>query len=160
MLKLNLGFGNWPINGYENIDIANGKKVYPLMDYADNSVDEIRASHILEHFAGKEVEAVLADWTAKLKIGGVLKIAVPDFGLLVKAYVNGEVLNYVGYICGGQTDENDFHKMIFDENCLREYLKTFGFVDIRKWKSEIADCASYDISLNLQGIKREKEKEI
>ena len=49
MKKLNIGAGDNPLPDYENIDIKDGKTAYPL-DYPDNTFDEIRASHILEHF--------------------------------------------------------------------------------------------------------------
>ena len=77
-IKLNLGAGDIPIDGYISIDRKTGQEAYPLA-YEDGSVDEIRASHILEHFGLREISAVLKNWWDKLKPGGLLKIAVPDF---------------------------------------------------------------------------------
>lgn len=155
-MKLNLGSGHkdLEIDGYVNIDIANGVSAYPL-DYESETVDEIRASHILEHFSKSEVENVLKSWVDKLRPGGVLKIAVPDFRKIASRYVSGEPSkhNTVHYIVGGQDDSNDYHKMIFDEDSLSQYLTAAGLENITKWTSEIEDCASYDISLNLQGNK-------
>ena len=59
MLRLNLGAGSIPIEGYENIDRKSGHEVYPLTVHG---VDEIRASHVLEHFSHTEIGAVLTDW--------------------------------------------------------------------------------------------------
>ena len=39
-VKLNLGSGDSPIKGYENIDRKTGKEVYPL-DCEDGSIDEL-----------------------------------------------------------------------------------------------------------------------
>ena len=156
-MRLNLGSGGFPLPDYENIDIKDGKGVYPLVDYADNSVDEIRASHILEHFGRREIKDVLTNWVAKLKIGGILKIAVPDFDNLARRYINGEKLDFPGFIYGGQTDANDFHRSFFDEKGLRHSLESLGLSDIKRWTSEIADCANYPISLNLQGQKAQDE---
>ncbi len=152
-VRLNLGSGDKPLDDYVNLDRKNNQEVYPLTDWADNSVDEIRASHILEHFGRREVFGVLQNWVSKLKIGGVLKIAVPDFGRLAALYTRGEELDFAGYICGGQTDANDFHKTIFDEKKLRKLCGLLGLKDIKRWQSAASDCASYPISLNLQGTK-------
>src|SRR5262247_2208869 len=54
-IKLNLGGGLRKIPGYQNIDRKLGTEVYPLREWADNSIDEIRASHILEHFPYREI---------------------------------------------------------------------------------------------------------
>jgi len=154
MLKLNLGSGNKPLKGYENIDIAKGVNAYPL-PYELETVNEIRASHILEHFAMNEVPKVIKNWVDKLRPGGILKIAVPDFAKIAGGYVAGKTNNHPieTYIMGGQTDQNDFHRSLFDAGSLKSLLEKAGLVDIQAWESEIDDCASYPISLNLRGQK-------
>ena len=77
-IRLNLGAGAVPIQGFTPIDRRTGAEVYPLA-YLVGSVDEIRASHVLEHFPQLKIAAVLLDWVAALKPGGKLTIAVPDF---------------------------------------------------------------------------------
>lgn len=151
-IKLNLGSGDCPIEGYENIDHKTGQEVYPLA-FDDNSVDEIRASHILEHFGQAEVQKVLEHWVSKLKSGGVIKIGVPDFKKLTELYLKGEKLPFVGIVMGGQTNVDDFHKCIFDASSLRSMMEKAGIEDISEWKSDIQDCASLPFSLNLQGKK-------
>jgi len=56
---------------------------------------------------------------------------------------------------GSQTDENDFHKVIFDHALLREMMWKVGLRRIHRWESEIADCAGNldKFSLNLAGYK-------
>ena len=154
MLKLNLGSGKLKIKGYENIDKMYGTSAYPL-DYDSGEVDEIRASHILEHFGRREVKSVLRDWVDKLRPGGVLKIAVPGFDKVIEAQVRGGELTAPmdAYIFGGQTDENDFHKSMFNEPTLRQLLTEAGLTGVRVWESQIEDCASLPISINLEGTK-------
>jgi predicted SAM-dependent methyltransferase len=151
-MKLNLGCGSLKIEEYDNIDIKEGRLAYPL-DVPNESCDVIRASHLLEHFDCRQIHNVIKNWVSKLKIGGILKIAVPDFKKIVNAYVNKENINVSGYIMGGQSDPNDYHKSIYDKDSLANLLKSCGLSDITEWKSEISDCASYPISLNLQGVK-------
>ena len=151
-MNLNLGSGSLKIEDYDNIDIKDGKTAYPL-DIPDGSCDEIRASHLLEHFPSHEVFNVLKHWVSKLKQGGVLKIAVPDFKKIVNGYTAGDGMNVSGYVMGGQTDEYDYHKSIFDKDALTELLTTAGLTDIAEWTSEVKDCASLPVSLNLQGVK-------
>jgi SAM-dependent methyltransferase len=151
-VRLNLGAGDTEIEGYTPVDRRLGLEVYPL-DYPDDSVDEIRASHVLEHFPHGEVKAVLTDWVRALKPGGRLRVAVPNFATIARAYLAGEGINAQGYIMGGQTNRDDYHHVIFDEVALREELRAAGLRNIKAWVSELHDCASLPISLNLEGTK-------
>ena len=150
-IRLNLGAGDSAIVGYINLDRKTGQEVYPLA-YEDGSVDEIRASHILEHFGLREIDEVLKNWAAKLKPGGLLKIAVPDLDKIVEMYKEGD-MKTAGYLCGGQVDDNDYHKSIFNRGSLTNKLEGAGLYDIKHWDSEITDCASLPVSLNLQATK-------
>jgi SAM-dependent methyltransferase len=155
MLRLNLGSGGIPIDGYVSIDRKEGKEAYPL-EYEDESVDVVRASHVLEHFGHRDIETVLAEWTRVLKPGGILKIAVPDFRSAAHQYLAGNPDNLPlhCYIMGGQVDEDDSHGAIFDEKTLRAAMRRAGIRHIRRWESEIVDCAALPISLNLEGVKK------
>jgi predicted SAM-dependent methyltransferase len=151
MLKLNLGCGDNRLDGYENIDLIDGENAYPLLRDKD-CYDEIRASHLLEHFGFEDVFAVLKDWSDKLKPGGVLKIAVPDFSKIVKDYICGTGKSIQSHVMGGHRDENDHHKAIFDEAMLSDLMKRAGLVDIKPF-SDYNDSSSLPCSLNLQGTK-------
>jgi predicted SAM-dependent methyltransferase len=161
VLKLNLGGGDVPMKGYRNVDIKKGEQAFPL-DYPDECADEIRASHILEHFGHEETMDVLREWYRVLKPGGMMKISVPDFAILNSVYSSPENHRYPveGVIMGGHVDENDFHKAIFDKRKLNSQMRQIGLIRIEPWKSEIGDCASMDISLNMCGVKPTAEQEI
>ena len=88
-LKLNLGAGNVEIPGFVNIDRSTGDEAYPLPGYPDNSVEEIRASHILEHFSHRDTVAVLKEWCRVLRPGGRIRIGVPDLDKIIAWYQNG-----------------------------------------------------------------------
>lgn len=149
MVKLNLGGGLQKIPGYVNIDKKLGSEVYPL-DYEDGTVDEIRASHILEHFSHREAHEVLAHWVAKLKVGGTIQIAVPSLEWI---FEHKEHPQAESYLMGGQSDENDYHKSVWTRRKLADVMAYVGLGDIQEWDSQIADCASLPVSLNLQGTK-------
>lgn len=141
-----------PLSGYVNVDRCEGREVYPL-DYADGSVDEIRASHVLEHFSHREIANVLRDWVRALKPGGRLAIAVPDFSVIAQQYLAGAPLPIEGYVMGGHVDANDRHGAIFDEEQLRDVMTSAGLLGIQRWNSRIQDCAALPVSLNLFGHK-------
>lgn len=151
-IKLDLGAGAISPPGFRPMGRDHGSEIFPLA-YADGSVDEIRASHVLEHFPHAQIEAVIKDWVRCLKKGGKLKIAVPDFAQIAQGYLEGNYQPTESFILGGQQDANDYHKAMFDRDRLRTLLAGAGLVLIKSWKSEIDDCAGYPISLNLEARK-------
>ena len=150
-MKLNLGGGLQKIAGFQNIDRLNGQEAFPLPDFADGSVEEVRASHLLEHFGHREAVDVIAEWVRVLQPGGVLKIAVPDFDYLIQH--RSDDLPLEAYLMGGQTSDSDYHKSLYTERKLRDLMRYFGLTDITRWQSEIEDCAALPVSLNLMGKK-------
>lgn len=154
-MKLNLGSGrnDW-LTDYLHIDKRYGLEVYPLSQYEDGSAEEIRASHILEHFSRRDVPFVLREWVRVVQPGGLLKVAVPDFDWIARKHIEDPQFDCTeGFVYGGLDNEFDFHKSLFTEGKLRQYLADAGLVDIKRWRSEIPDCASLRVSLNLQGVK-------
>lgn len=152
-MKLNLGSGDIVIPGYENLDAKFGSEIFPL-PYDDGTIEEIRASHVLEHFPHGQTERVLKDWVRALMPGGLLKVAVPDFPSLIQKYQSREQYPTHAVLMGGQSDERDFHKAIFDFEQLAHLMRNAGLVAINAWDSEVDDCAKLPISLNLCGHKR------
>ena len=132
-MKLNLGCGKDRLDGYENIDLIDGKKAFPLDYVEDGSCEEIRASHILEHFPFEDAYAVLANWTSKLADGGTLKIAVPNFKRVAKNYLQGKQQDTQRIVMGGHVDENDFHKAIYDIGSLTGLMESVGLKCIKEW---------------------------
>lgn len=157
MIKLNLGAGQTEITGYTAIDRKLGSEAYPL-SYDDNTVDEIRASHILEHFSHQETLDVVRDWARALKPGGVLKIAVPDWEKLSALMESGHHDLAEAFLFGAHTDADDHHGAAFTADKLAAIFEAVGFERVEPWRSEIDDCAALPFSLNLQGVKPLVEK--
>jgi SAM-dependent methyltransferase len=152
-LRLNLGAGGAPLEGYDNsYDLKQGRSCYPL-DLPDDSVEEIRASHVFEHFSHREAHQVLAEWVRVLKPGGLIKLAVPDFEYIARGYLERRAEPWVGYVCGGHSDANDVHLAQYDHASLAHLMREAGLVGIHKWPGA-QDCSSLPVSLNLAGWKR------
>lgn len=85
MRKLDIGSGNWKFEGYETLDndpIVGADIVADLTDsipVEDNTYDEIRCHHILEHIDTKYKVKVMAELYRILKPGGILDIEVPNW---------------------------------------------------------------------------------
>ncbi len=150
-LRYNLGGGPVSLCGFKTIDRKEGGEVYPLL-CADASLEEIIASHVLEHFSHRDVMEVLKHWVEKLKPGGRVRLAVPDFELIVKDYQAGKY-QVQGYIMGGHDDENDHHGCIFDRESLTELMIDCGLERIGPWKSDMPGGSALPNTLNLQGFK-------
>ena len=89
-VKLHLGCGANYLEGYVNVDlpqegqtVMNAKAdIYQdirTLQYQENSVDEIRNHHLLEHFTRQEALKLLLQWRNWLKPGGVLFVETTDF---------------------------------------------------------------------------------
>lgn len=157
-MKLNIGAGATVIEGFTPIDRKQGGEAFPLRlndgsPVADNSVDEIRASHVLEHFRFGEVNKVIDEWARVLKPGGKIRIAVPDFDKIAELKKTDP--QWYWYAMGGQTDDDDYHRSTFDEGLLRGVMDG-NFTNIQRWHSPNADTASHPCSLNLEGVKVER----
>ena len=154
MLKLDLGCGPVRIPGYTPVDASLGHDVRAL-PFADNTVDEIRASHVLEHISYTEAESVVRHWASILKPGGWLKVAVPDFDLITKWYSEGRgsEMPLEGYLLGGHTDHNDVHKAIYQAQKLKMLLEQSGLEDVCAWEGDADDCSRHPVTLNLKARK-------
>jgi SAM-dependent methyltransferase len=156
-IKLDLGAGDRSPDGFTPLGNVNGTSIFPL-PHQDGSVSVIRASHVLEHFPHGQIAEVLKDWVRALKPGGELRIAVPNFEWIAENYVAGQPINTQGYVMGGQVDEADFHKSTFDKGYLTKLFAQAGLMLVKEWKSELQDCASLPVSLNLCGTKPYKSE--
>lgn len=139
-MKLNLGCGTDYQEGYINVDMYADSKVDAKFDiskipYDDNTVDEIKAFHVIEHFDFHEGMSALKEWCRVLKPGGRLYLETPDFMASCKDFVNGDIA-YQNHLYGhffatpwipGQT-----HKFLFTEYQLRVQLGWCGFENMNR----------------------------
>ena len=143
MIKLHLGCGLKHLEDYINIDIRylpgvdEVNNIRFLRNYKPNSVDEIYACHVLEHFGRWEYKEVLKRWFEILKPGGQLRLAVPDFGSICSYYNKTHDLNsLIGLLYGGQDYDENYHYITFDYNTLSTDLENIGYNDVEFWDEE------------------------
>ena len=150
-MKLHIGCGKKRFTGWVHVD-ADAKVLPDVVDdirtlasFADGSADAIYACHVLEHVGRHEWKGVLRVWAQKLRPGGVLQVAVPDFEAAAKWYMaHGRIQDVLGLVSGGQRDERDYHQNIFDARSLQQGLEEAGFVDVRYWDWRTTDHADVD----------------
>ena len=132
-MRLNLGSRDRAIPGFLGIDCDKHDGVdlvgdVSSLNFADGSVSEIYASHVLEHFPHPKTISVLKEWARVLCHGGILYVAVPDFERTVELYkkcgLNGWVQNY---LWGDQGYATAYHYAGFDEDSLRNLALGAGF---------------------------------
>ena len=159
-LKLNIGSGGVVLDGFRNIDRKNGEEAYPLPDdILMNSVQEINACHILEHFSWNQACVVLRDWFDRMRHDAILKVSVPNFQKIARLQEQGDD-KWRFYLMGGQTDSDDFHRSTWTPDMLRNYLLDAGFCDIQEWGGNDLDTSSVSVSLNLQCRKGTEDQNI
>ncbi|MCE9641681.1 MAG: methyltransferase domain-containing protein [Betaproteobacteria bacterium] len=107
-----------------------------LSRFADHSILEIYASHVIEHLRfQKELPDALREFNRVLTAGGTLRVSVPDLDTLCKLFLDPEMslkqrMQIMGIMFGSQMDEADFHYVGLNEEILTAYLQDAGFTDI------------------------------
>ena len=147
--KLHLGCGNIRLPGYCNVDILETSAVDVISDistlenFEDDSIEQIYACHVLEHFSHEEVKKVLFRWHQVLVKGGELRISVPDIDRIVKIYIeNWQHFQtpgnspWIGLLYGGQGDPYDFHKTGFNFCWMKFILEQVGFEEVKEYPHE------------------------
>lgn len=140
-MKLHIGCGAKYLRGYKHVDLME----HPHIDFLtsaddlsmieDNTIEEIYACHVLEHFKRHEIDKALKEWNRGVKSGGGVRIAVPDFEALASLYLEDKnsLGKIMGLLYGGQNYEYNFHYQAFDFNRIKELLNNNGFYDVQRY---------------------------
>jgi predicted SAM-dependent methyltransferase len=150
-MKLYLGSRNYKPDGFLTVDIDPTHQpdlvadVTDLHMLAEGSVEEICASHILEHLAWPLAFKALGEWARVLRVGGVLRVAVPDLGALAAMIAEGEnPWACTGLLYGLGRLENPFeaHQYGYTRGMLLSILRTLGFAEFDWWKHDMPDASN------------------
>jgi ubiquinone/menaquinone biosynthesis C-methylase UbiE len=142
MIKLHLGCGKRNFGpDWVHIDGGDFSHLHShditKLPFENNSVDLIYSSHVLEYFDREEVTNVLKEWYRVLKIGGMLRVAVPDFKMMTTKYlIDGCELDlFLGPLYGKWSMGNKtiYHKTAYDFLSLKKVLQSNGFRGIQEY---------------------------
>lgn len=139
-MKLNLGCWTHKLEGFINIDIDPNVNPDLVCDasklpFVDNSIDEIYAGHLLEHFTLKEGHCALSEWKRVLKPGGIITITVPDAEKGLNEYRKGSITLewYEQIIFGAPDRDQQYHHQVFTDDILfkvvSEHFKEAEIID-------------------------------
>jgi predicted SAM-dependent methyltransferase len=173
-LKLNIGCGSNVVRDWINIDLTGPPGVLEWdcrrgMPFDDGSVDIIFAEHLFEHFSPVAASKFLLECRRCLRIGGVIRIIVPDAGKYLLLYKHGwddivpirplieENGKYRDYWLGNvYRTKMEFinevfrqgseHKYAYDAETLIQKMLEAGFTDVRhqEYKVSTVEEASLD----------------
>ena len=172
-MKLNLGSGMAPLEGYINCDLYPSGAIVPGatepnkdvdmvfdlrngLPFDDDSVDEVVAIQVLEHL--EKPLTLLEEAYRVLKAGGIIDVAVPDLTIIAKEWLKStdkerwiaigeeEWPPLYAWIWG-RGDGANKHLSGFDKWRLETMLIYVGFKDI-----EVIESYQY-LSVRLRGHK-------
>jgi SAM-dependent methyltransferase len=97
--------------------------------FDDNSVDEIRASDVIEHIPQWRYDEVFKEWSRILKMGGKISGAVPNIHSTMMRYANNELSlsDALGAIYGSGENKFQVHYNGFTVFTLTDLLWKYGF---------------------------------
>lgn len=148
-IKLNLGGGGVNYPGFLSVDM-NDQRAHILMDitkleFQENTVSEIMASHVFEHLNPYKAVDILKSWLKVLKPGGKLTMEMPDIVALckkiAKAYDEDDMKNFYGPLnavygsvnttdVGEPSDITSPHLFGWAPKSLFYHMLEAGYVDI------------------------------
>jgi predicted SAM-dependent methyltransferase len=141
--RLHIG-GQLRTAGWEVLDANPGPCVDhvgnagDLSAFADDSFEQLYASHVLEHFDYQgELLKTLTEWRRVLAPNGTLCVSVPDLDVLAGLFLDRTLPGQDRFlvmrmIFGGHIDKYDYHLVGLNEEFLVSYLHAAGFVGIRR----------------------------
>jgi 2-polyprenyl-3-methyl-5-hydroxy-6-metoxy-1,4-benzoquinol methylase len=141
-IKVNIGCRTKPLPTYINVDIDPDNELadridngFELNTFEDGSIDLIEAVHMFEHLSYEESSTALEVWHRKLKMGGTLRLSVPDLTKLSALLLLTDEKRLVrSSLYGSQRgDQWDYHKNGHTRSSLTKDLEHHGFKDVREW---------------------------
>ena len=150
-MKLYVGSRDYKPEGFLSVDIDPQWNpdivgdITHLDNIQDESVDEIIASHVLEHLAWPDSFVALCEFQRILKPEGVLQIAIPDAGLLAELISSKKSSwHAMGLLFGVGRIFNKFeaHQFSYTLEMMTDLLNLLGFSEFEHWNSDVSDASN------------------
>ena len=151
-LRVELGSGCFPSPGYMHVADRLARHVEHIapasaLPFADGTVAELLAIHILEHVHASVLLPTLAEWRRILRPGGYAQIHVPDAATVFAAYLDQTpeikwsllipIFGKTSHARDGRPNALDLerHHVIYDFALLERVLLDAGFA----WVEDVSD---------------------
>lgn len=151
-VRLNLGCGDKILPGFVNVDVVEARAgmrpdvicdLHRLHPFADGSVDEVMAIHVVEHFWRWEVEAVLREWIRVLRPGGRMILECPNLLSAARELLAnpqqrargdqaGQRSMWVFYGDPAWKDPLMIHRWGYTPDSLADLMRSVGLVHVRQ----------------------------
>jgi predicted SAM-dependent methyltransferase len=166
-LKLDLGSGHVRLAGWKRVDIdpeADADYKITIQEvgtcFGNNSIEEIRAYHVLEHISPKDVFPTMRGWWKVLKPHGKITIEVPDCHNIMLEYARGHAswAEVKRILLGADPDATEWmvHRNFFNSGMLKRFFMITGFVNIQHDREKACDVVN--MTAFKPGMKTEKEE--
>ena len=133
-IRLNLGCGHVPLDGYINVDRRELPGVDIVSDvgnlpFEELSLAEIFSAHVLEHLPQQRLRRLLPYWRSLLGPKGIFRAVVPDGEAMLAGIAAGSYSfeHFREVLFGGREYEGDFHFNLFTPDSLSNLLVEAGF---------------------------------
>jgi predicted SAM-dependent methyltransferase len=140
-LRLNLGSGFAPVEGWTNIDLIGASVDLPWdlgrgIPFPDALVDAVFSEHLFEHLTLGAGLQLARESLRVLRPGGVVRVVVPDAGLLLRSYAGTDDETWaLSRSTRMQAVMSLFyengHRTMYDAELLTTVLSAAGAVDVR-----------------------------
>jgi len=127
--KVNVGAGVDIRADYINIDHRELEGIDVVADVLDmpfqrETLQEIFASHVVEHFIQRDFEKILKYWFSLVREGGVLHFILPNIEDMAKKYAEGDLTweEFRSVALGGQDYASDYHFNHFSLRSMQELV--------------------------------------
>jgi len=174
VMKLHLGCGQSYLNNYVNIDFPSSEHSVQVrsvadlhadllgLQYASESIEEVRLHHVFEHFPRPIACALLASWHSWLKPSGVIHIEVPDFHRTARVILNPfaslrKQAVAERHLFGSHEAHWAVHCEGYNSKILAAMLESFGFSVNKTRRNSWRGTYNFEIlaKKNVSGLTRE-----
>ncbi len=134
-LRINVGCGELPLEGYINVDARPGGGIDVVADvralpFVPGSVRELASAHVVEHFREYELRSrVLPHWRTLLRPDGCVRIVCPDWEAMLARLASGAMTlaDFKRITFGAQEYDGDDHFAMYTPATLSAVLVDSGF---------------------------------